>query len=276
MIHEIIPLHEAGSLPGACFETYFIEESEEYKIKKRPAVIICPGGGYCYLSTREGEIMAMQYFAMGYQTVVLKYSIAPAVYPAALTEAARTVLTLRENAEKWHIDADHIVVVGSSAGGHLAASYGMFWSEDWLRERMGLTEAQKELLRPQGMILNYPVITSGKFAHRDSFKNLLGDRYDELVEKMSLETRVNTDTPPAFIWHTFTDGCVPVENSLLLVSAMKEAGIPTEFHMYPEGGHGIGLANKLTETSYECEVIPACQTWLGMAHTWLDNICDYK
>ena len=79
MIHEIIPLHEAGSLPGACFETYFIEESEEYKIKKRPAVIICPGGGYCYLSTREGEIMAMQYFAMGYQTVVLKYSIAPAV-----------------------------------------------------------------------------------------------------------------------------------------------------------------------------------------------------
>ena len=77
---------------------------------------------------------------------------------------ARTVLTLRENAEKWHIDADHIVVVGSSAGGHLAASYGMFWSEDWLRERMGLTEAQKELLRPQGMILNYPVITSGKFA----------------------------------------------------------------------------------------------------------------
>lgn len=99
MIHEIIPLHEAGSLPGACFETYFIEESEEYKIKKRPAVIICPGGGYCYLSTREGEIMAMQYFAMGYQTVVLKYSIAPAVYPAALTEVARTVLTLRENAE---------------------------------------------------------------------------------------------------------------------------------------------------------------------------------
>lgn len=132
--------------------------------------------------------MAMQYFAMGYQTVVLKYSIAPAVYPAALTEVARTVLTLRENAEKWHIDADHIVVIGSSAGGHLAASYGMFWSEDWLWEGMGLTEAQKELLRPQGMILNYPVITSGKFAHRDSFKNLLGDRYDELVEKMSLET----------------------------------------------------------------------------------------
>lgn len=79
-------------------------------------------------------------------------------------------------------------MIGSSAGGHLAASYGMFWSEDWLWEGMGLTEAQKELLRPQGMILNYPVITSGKFAHRDSFKNLLGDRYDELVEKMSLET----------------------------------------------------------------------------------------
>ncbi|MDE5678841.1 MAG: alpha/beta hydrolase, partial [Lachnospiraceae bacterium] len=214
MIQQTIGLKMAGSLPGACIKTYIIEDSPEFKIKKRPIVIVCPGGGYCYLSDREGEILALQYVAMGCHAVVLHYSIAPAVYPAALLELASAVKLLREKAEEWHIDKDKIIVEGSSAGGHLAASYGMFWKEAFIAEELGLKASDREMLRPNAMILNYPVITSGEFAHRDSFVNLLGGRYEELVEKMSLEKQVNQDTPQAFIWHTYTDGCVPVENSL--------------------------------------------------------------
>lgn len=272
MIQQTIQLQVAGSLPETCMKTYIIEASPEFRIKKRPVVIICPGGGYCYLSDREGEMLALQYNAMGHHAVVLHYSIAPAVYPAALIELAATVVLLREKAEEWNIDTDKIIVEGSSAGGHLAASYGMFWKEDVIAGGLGLEGADREILRPNGMILNYPVITSGEYAHRDSFLNLLGDRYDELLEKMSLEKQVNADTPPAFIWHTFTDGCVPVENSLLLVGAMRRMGIPVEFHMYPQGGHGLSLANELTESPEGNEIEPCCQSWITLVRTWLKGL----
>ncbi len=272
MIQQTIQFELAGSLPGSCMKTYIIEDSPEFVINKRPVVIVCPGGGYAYLSDREGEVLAMQYVAMGYHAVVLHYSIAPAVFPAAFLEMAACVLLLREKAEEWHIDPDKIIVEGSSAGGHVAAGYGMFWKQDFIAEGIGLESADREILRPNGMILNYPVITSGEFAHRDSFVNLLGDRYEELVEQMSLEKQVSADTPPAFIWHTFTDGCVPVENSLLLVGAMRRAGISVEFHMYPSGGHGLGLANKLTESPFGYEIEPCCQSWIGLVHTWLQHL----
>lgn len=272
MIQQTIHLELAGSLPQACLKTYIIEDSPEFKIKKRPAVIVCPGGGYCYLSDREGEMLALQYAAMGCHAVVLQYSVAPAVFPTALLELASVVVLLRDKAKEWHIDPEKIIVEGSSAGGHLAASYGMFWKEDFIAEGIGLEGPDREILRPNGMILNYPVITSGEFAHRDSFLNLLGERYEELADRMSLEKQVNADTPQAFVWHTFTDGCVPVENSLLLVSAMRRAGIPVEFHMYPTGGHGLSLANELTETPDGHEIEPCCQSWITLVKTWLQSL----
>lgn len=273
MIHQTIALEEKGSLPSSCIRTYIIEDSHEFRIKKRPVVIVCPGGGYCYLSDREGEILALQYNSMGCHAVVLKYSVDPARYPTALLEVARTLMLLRQKADEWHIDTEKIIVAGSSAGGHLAASYGMFWKEDILWENLKEKEAEdREILRPNGMILNYPVITSGEFAHRDSFRFLLGERYGELVEQMSLENQVNQDTPPAFIWHTFEDGLVPVENSLLLVSAMKKENIPVEFHMYPKGGHGLSLATKLTQTPEGEEVVPCCQSWINLVETWIKEL----
>ncbi len=273
MIYQTIGLQVEGSLPETNIRTYIIDDSHEFRIKKRPVVIVCPGGGYSYLSDREGEILALQYNAMGCHAVVLKYSVAPANYPTALTELAATILMLREKAAEWHIDPDKILIQGSSAGGHLAASYGMFWKEDIIAEKIGLESEDREILRPNGMILNYPVITSGEFAHRESFQMLLGDRYEELVEKMSLENQVNENTPPAFIWHTFEDGCVPVENSLLLISAMRKKKIPVEFHMYPKGGHGLSLANELTETPEGREIEVCCQSWIGLVKIWIQGLC---
>lgn len=269
MLHNTYPIRVEGSAPDAKLVTYIQEYSPAMKMNIRPLILICPGGGYGYTSDREAESMALQFLAMGYHAAVLRYSCAPAQYPTALLELASSMKLIREHAKEWNIAEDKIVVQGCSAGGHLAASFGMFWSEDFIAETLGIED--KEILRPNGMVLCYPVITSGEFAHRGSFNNLLGDRV-ELLEKMSLEKQVNENTPKAFVWHTFEDGSVPVENSLLLVGAMRRAGIPVEFHLYPRGGHGLGLATKLTETADGRSVLPECASWIGLAHTWLEDL----
>lgn len=267
MIHEIIDIQVKGSLPTTKLYTYILDNSEEINInRKRPVILICPGGGYSMTSDREAEGLAVRFMAMGYHAVVLRYSCAPAVYPTALLEVAKTVLLLRENAEKWHIDRDKIILQGSSAGGHLAASFGVFWREEFIAETFGTAAEQ---FRPNGLILSYPVITSGEYAHRESFQNLLGDRYEELVEHMSLENRVTEDTPETFIWHTLTDDCVPVENSFLFVSALKNKKIPVEFHMYPVGGHGLGLADEETACPNGYGIQKECQSWIPLVDTWL-------
>ena len=127
------------------------------------------------------------------------------------------------------------------------------------------------MLKPNGVILSYPVITSGEYAHRGSFLSLLGDRYDELVEEMSLENQVTESNPPTFLWHTVTDVDVPVENSLLFTRALKDKNILVELHLYSEGPHGLALANELTAVNEE-QIIPSCQTWVELAHLWMTKI----
>lgn len=95
------------------------------------------------------------------------------------------------------------------------------------------------------MILGYPVITSGELAHKDSFVCLLGDKYDELKDELSIEKNIHQDTPACFVWHTKTDNCVPYENTLMLIDSLKEKNIPVESHIFDKGDHGLSLANKV-------------------------------
>ena len=271
MLNQVFPIQVEGSLPESRLITYIQDYYDEVAIETRPLVLVCPGGGYNHTSNREGEALAMQFLAMGYHAAVLKYSCAPAVYPTALTELAASILLIRQNAEKWHVNPRQILVLGCSAGGHLAASLGVFWDEDFLAEALNVGADAHELFRPDGMILCYPVITSGEFAHRGSFQSLLGEREEALSEKMSLEHQVNSKTPPAFIWHTYTDGSVPVENSLLFVSALRKAGVSVEFHMYPCGGHGLSLANRLTRNRGGDAVREECTSWISLVHTWIEH-----
>ncbi|MCM1326729.1 MAG: alpha/beta hydrolase [Bacteroidales bacterium] len=276
MTHLTYPLQEQGSLSYARMELYIQEYSDAMAIDKRPLILLCPGGGYGRTSDRESEPMALKFLAMGYHAAILRYSCAPAQYPTALFELARAMTVIRTRAGEWHIDSEKVVVQGCSAGGHLAASLGMFWDEDFVAEGIGLTDKDHEILRPYGMVLCYPVVTSGEFAHKGSFEKLIGDQREELkkelLEKLSLENQVSSKTPKAFIWHTFTDQSVPVENSLLLVGALRKAGISTEFHMYPTGEHGLALANHLTQKSDGGAVQEECSTWINLAETWLKNL----
>lgn len=268
MLYKEIPLRLKGSLPEAKLVMYIQEYSEALYIKERPLVLLCPGGGYEHTSDREAESIALQFLAMGCHAAVLRYSPAPAVYPVQLREVAYSMKFIRAHAEEWHIIRDKIVVQGCSAGGHLATSLGVFWREEWLGKTV---DASPEEIKPNGLILCYPVITSGEFAHRGSFDNLTGGD-DSLLEKLSLEKQVNAYTPKTFLWHTFTDGAVPVENSLLFVSALRKYNIPTEFHLYPEGQHGLALANELTAGEDGGHVQEECTSWIELAHVWMKNI----
>lgn len=267
MVNRIINIKVKGSIKKARLYTYFLDNSTEINPnKKRPVVVICPGGGYQMTSDREAEAIALKFIAMDIHAVVLRYSVAPAVYPTSLLELANTVKFLRLNSKKYNIDTNKIIIQGFSAGGHLAASLGVFWTKPFLAQSLNTSS---ETIKPNGLILSYPVITSGKFANRDSFYNLLGNKYNELKSSLSLEKQVNENTPKTFIWHTFTDNAVPVENSLLFVNALIKYNIPTEFHMYPVGGHGLSLANKMTVNSQGVGIEKQCQSWISLARTWI-------
>ncbi len=237
--------------------------------KKRGAVLIFPGGGYEFTSEREAEPVAMQFNAAGYHAFVLYYSVSPRRHPQPLLDALRAMCIIRENADEWNVDPNRVAVCGFSAGGHLAASLGVHWDDP---DIAGSPEINVELGRPDAMILCYPVITSGRFAHRDSFERLLGKEADKkLLSKMSLELHVSKNTPPAFIWHTFDDGLVPVENSLLLAQAMRSFNIPFELHVYPRGPHGLSLATEETGRG-EWDISAHVSTWLGLSIQWLEEV----
>ena len=216
MIYKKIEIAVDGYKETADLYTYFLDNSIEMHInRKRPVVVICPGGGYAMTSDREAEPIAMQYLVRGYHAVILRYSVEPVRYPLALLQLAKSVAFLRKNAAEFHIDTNKIVLQGFSAGGHLAASLGVFWKKDFIAQTLGVTS---DMVKPNGMILSYPVITSGEFAHTGSFECLLGEDYNDLDKRkeQSLEFQVSKDTPTTFLWHTVTDDCVPREFSVVL------------------------------------------------------------
>lgn len=231
MIHENIKIDIDYEKLGikhkgadAVFTTYIKEMYPDYQnVFERPLVIICPGGGYEHHSPREGEAVALKMLDFGYNAVVLRYSLMPDEFPCALYEAAYTINYVRNHAKEWDINPDKIIIAGFSAGGHVAASLATMYDQPELADFIqNVLHVSPKEVRPDGLLLGYPVITSGPKAHRKSFERLLGDRYDELVKSVSLEERVSSNTPKTFLWHTFSDGSVSVDNSLLFAESLKK------------------------------------------------------
>ncbi|MGN0778056.1 MAG: alpha/beta hydrolase [Aristaeellaceae bacterium] len=268
MLVKHLDVRVKGSQDSVPATVYLYEPSQELMTNVRPLIVVCPGGGYCYTSDREADPIAMQFVAMGYHAAVLRYSVAPARFPTALEELGSLIRQARENSAAWQIDPERIAVVGFSAGGHLVCSYCALWREPWVAQDLNTTA---DMLRPNGMILGYPVISSGPWAHHDSFQCLLGERYEAMKDELSMEKRVSDALPPAFIWHTQADPVVPVQNSLMLVAAMTDKHIPVEFHMFQNGRHGLALANWVTQASIGAGVEPPAAQWIPLLTTWLDN-----
>jgi acetyl esterase/lipase len=246
---------------GAPVTLYLHEDHDRLAAHKtRPALIVCAGGCYRWLSPRERDPAALAFAAMGYQTLLLEYSTgenAGGLRP--LRELAETVRIVRERAEEWHIEPQHVGVLGFSAGGHLAASLGVLWHE------LGLGEA----CRPDALALSYPVITTGAFAHRESADNVTGGD-EKLRDLLSLENHVTSHMPPTFVWHCTGDESVPVENTLLLTAAMQRAGVRYECHLFSGGAHGISVCTQEVETPNA-----ACAVWVELCKTWLNERFEF-
>ncbi len=226
-----------------------------------PAVIVVPGGSYSRCSKREGEPTAARFYAFGYNAFVLDYSCVNKKFPTALLELGEAVRYIRENADKLCCNGK-IIVCGFSAGGHLAASLGVYHGE---------LEPYFGNVRPDAEILCYPVITSGEYTHRESAENIAPDT--ELMDKISLEKHVDGNFPPAFIWHCADDDTVPVENSLMLASALSANKVPFALHVFPQGGHGIALCDITTVKDDNPRYINAdAAQWFELALKFLENM----
>ncbi len=223
------------------------------------AVIVCPGGGYVHLSfEREGVQFANWLSTLGVTSFVLKYRMAEFGHPAPMRDVLRAVRLVRSRAAEFHVDPDRIGLMGSSAGGHLAATAGTLFDDP-----AGKTGAKLDAVsaRPDFLILLYPVITMhGPAVNRGSREALLGKEPSAaLLDRMSLENQVTSRTPPALLIHTQEDHSVPVENSIRFFQALTHAGVPAELYVFEKGAHGMGMRAGLGNAS----------DWPRRAEEWL-------
>ena len=283
--------------------TYILDDSRELLDgKKRPAVLVCPGGAYLNCSDREGEPVALRFAAMGYHAFVLRYSVlgrnAPdfnafdfskkpepnpdCVYPRPQRDIARAMLTIRAHAAEWLVDADRVAICGFSAGAHNCAMYSVYWDDPVTREPFGCTA---EELRPAAAILAYTlsdyVFMQGELQKMEGIGKGLFDLCNlaflgttdpdgATLDKVSPARHITKNTPPTFLWATAGDNLVPVQHTLLMANALATAGVPFEVHVFEEGDHGLSLADQSTAVA-RVQIDPDASKWVGLAEAWLQK-----
>lgn len=229
----------------ALLRTYVLSNYEAIDINRRRAfILICPGGAYCHCSDREAEAVAIRFNAMGYNCGVLFYTTnniekseySPSkhyekLYPTPQVELANAIKYIRSHSDELNTDPNKIAILGFSAGGHLVASHGDYWQD------------YGEEAKPNAMVLCYPVITTGKYAHECSIHLLIGED-KSLLDRVSLEKHVTPKTPPTFIWTTKEDQAVPYENSLMYADALRQNNVPFSLKVYEKGCHGLSLGTQ--------------------------------
>jgi acetyl esterase/lipase len=229
-----------------------------YENRQFPVVLICPGGGYHVQAHHEGQPFAQLLAMHGIVGAVLTYRVFPDPSPGAYADAARAVRILRDRADQYQLDGEKLGIMGFSAGGHLASTVA---TQPDLYHEAEDSLAGKISARPDRLILGYPVISFQEYAHEGSAKALLGDEPDAAMrERLSNQKHVDTSTPPTFLFHAADDRGVPVQNSLMFASACLEHDVPVELHMFPKGGHGMGMALENPSLSIWSENL---MNWLG-------------
>lgn len=237
---------------------------------KSPLVLVIPGGGYDHYGKKEQESVALKMNELGFSAAILYYTLAPTYFPQQLIDLADTVAYIRQHEAEWNIQK--ICLCGFSAGAHLGASLGCYWNSLLLKE---YTNWSAQEIRPDFIALCYPVITAqNEFCNKGSIDNLVLNVPSQneskkictlcdsssLKDAVSLEKHVSADFPPAFIWHTQTDESVPPYNSLIFASELLKAKVSVEYHLFPEGKHGLALAENTP-----------CKIWPEFFKTWLNS-----
>lgn len=225
--------------------------------RKRPAILVLPGGGYHHTSKRENQSVAIRLAAFGWQVFVLEYSVAPNTFPTALREAAYAMRYIREHGEEFELDTHMVAAMGFSAGGHLCGTLGTLYDSPEVADI-----GPAELIRPDALGLCYPVTVSWGRTHEGSFHNLCGSD-GELARRLSLDALVRPDMPPVYLWHTRNDASVPCRNSLVLASALEEAGVDFAMRIYRQGQHGLSTGDIHSfSTAAQPPVSPKLPLWI--------------
>lgn len=297
MITETINLYDDRQ--DVTLTTYVLSDSPELlNGKKRPAVLVCPGGAYLGCSDREAEPVALRFAAMGYHAFVLRYSthsqgelaLAPSdrdlpvdpqsVHPAPMRDIGRAFLTIRASADAWLVDMERIAICGFSAGAHNCAMYAVYWQDPVICDFFG---EEPDAFRPAAAILGYGIgdyhLMLGEmddpFAQRLSEAAsiaLLGTKTPtkEQLDAVSPALHVTPNTPPTFLWATAADALVPVENTTRMATALARAGVPFEVHIFEEGQHGLSLADPSTAGS-RMQVDEDVAKWVNLVEAWLEK-----
>lgn len=294
---NVIKLYE--NRDDVTLTTYILEDSPELlRGKTRPAILICPGGGYFSCSDREAEPIALKFASMGYHAFVLRYSVygedafphlmegipvkEKSQYPNAMREIGKSMLIIREHAKEWLVDTDRIAVCGFSAGAHNTAMYATGWQEDVISEYF---HEEKEKFRPAAAILGYTLsdylfmkesvkgcnpMDRAFFAGSNTAYMGKPDPDDEMLEKVSPARHVTEYMPPAFLWATSQDTLVPVQHSIIMARALADHKIPFEMHIFEEGPHGLALATQASAEA-KSQIYPDAAKWADLAGCWLEK-----
>ncbi len=289
MIHQKMKLSDTTK---ATMTTYILDDGEyERKGLKKPAVIICPGGGYTMVSKNEGEPVALFFNRHGYHAFVIDYSVKiDNPFPTALCELARAVSIVKEKKEEWRIQ-DGISVVGFSAGGNLALSLAINANTPVITSDIGLSY---ESVKPERIILGYPAVTlhpkredtkipdeliklmdmelMPDFRGPSIREILIGHENisDEEAESLNLLQYLHKDLPPVFIWGSYTDSIIPATDLTMLASRLYELGVPCELHLFGSGSHGLSLCD--TTVKAEEEILGLSMNyWTALCLKWLDQ-----
>ena len=248
------------NISGDESKLYCYEHTEfhEMPVESRPAILVNPGGGYGMCSDREGEPVAIEFFNRGYNAYVLRYPVAPVRYPAQLVAAANAMHEIRKRAGSCKTDIKRVFAVGFSAGGHLCGCLANC-PEDF-------APVKKYNFKPNGVILSYAVI-GGTPTHGGSFENLLGGMPEGDNAWLNLQTSVRENNPPAFIWATANDQCVPASNSLEYAKAYCEKSLKYELHIFDDGQHGLSVCDERVNSTN-----PKAKNWIDFADGFLRTL----
>lgn len=254
MIKLTVPHHEDATLEGYILDCELTLGQET----ERPAIVICPGGGYLYCSPREGEPVALAYAAKGIHAFILRYSIGRAAAGfTPLEEIDWAIGYIRENAKEWHIDPEKILTCGFSAGGHLALAAGVLGKN-----------------RPDGMVLSYPATSMPNMPGADMMLKLLmgkSEVTDEDAERLELISKVDKNSPPVFLVATAED-MLTTFGALPLAKRYSDLRLGYELHIFQHGPHGYSLANEVSADGSSQVLNHSYAKWLDMSVAWINKV----
>jgi acetyl esterase/lipase len=297
MHSEVIKFYE--NREDVTLTTYVIKDSQELLDgKKRPAILICPGGAYLGCSDREAEPVALRFASMGYHAFVLRYSTymeekkgfpdfekehevnERCIHPTPMREIGKAMLIVKSHAEEWLVDDDRIAICGFSAGAHNCAMYSVNWDKPVISEYF---KEKPEMFKPAAAILGYTlsdyllmrtltIDPMDKMLFSVSNLALTGSKEpdEEMMKEVSPALHVSENTPPMFLWATSEDTLVPVQHTLRMANALADKKIPFEVHIYENGPHGLSLCTQATAQA-KSQIYPDAAKWVGQAEAWLEK-----